>query len=136
MPGGPRGALVDEINGDSICDQIPLPHGHGSVKWRLLHDLVANEVSAKASRELLQFFPQIQVSNQAVEIVGVEPGIFFASFAALSWEERPETCALRFVTFLCRYLPRTSFDMCMATNMWGTSTTAPIFRSPAKEQRT
>ena len=34
MPGGPRGALVDEINGDSICDQIPLPHGHGSVNFR------------------------------------------------------------------------------------------------------
>ena len=34
MPGGPRGALVDEVNGDSICDQIPLPHGHGSVNFR------------------------------------------------------------------------------------------------------
>ena len=33
-PGGPRGALVDEVNGDSICDQIPLPHGHGSVNFR------------------------------------------------------------------------------------------------------
>ena len=34
MPGGPRGALVDEVNGDSICDQIPLPHGHRSVNFR------------------------------------------------------------------------------------------------------
>ena len=34
VPGGPRGALVDEVNGDSICDQIPLPHGHGSVNFR------------------------------------------------------------------------------------------------------
>ena len=34
MSGGPRGALVDEVNGDSICDQIPLPHGHGSVNFR------------------------------------------------------------------------------------------------------
>ena len=34
MPGGPRGALVDEVNGDSIWDQIPLPHGHGSVNFR------------------------------------------------------------------------------------------------------
>ena len=34
MPGRPRGALVDEVNGDSICDQIPLPHGHGSVNFR------------------------------------------------------------------------------------------------------
>ena len=34
MPGGPRDALVDEVNGDSICDQIPLPHGHGSVNFR------------------------------------------------------------------------------------------------------
>ena len=34
VPGGPRGALVDGVNGDSICDQIPLPHGHGSVNFR------------------------------------------------------------------------------------------------------
>ena len=34
VPRGPRGALVDEVNGDSICDQIPLPHGHGSVNFR------------------------------------------------------------------------------------------------------
>ena len=34
VPGGPRGALVDEVNGDSICDQIPLPHGHGSFNFR------------------------------------------------------------------------------------------------------
>ena len=34
VSGGPRGALVDEVKGDSICDQIPLPHGHGSVNFR------------------------------------------------------------------------------------------------------
>ena len=34
VPGGPRGALVDEVNGDSIWDQIPLLHGHGSVDFR------------------------------------------------------------------------------------------------------
>ncbi len=37
---GRRGALVDEVKGDPIRDQIPLPHGHGSVKWRLSHDLL------------------------------------------------------------------------------------------------
>jgi hypothetical protein len=25
--------------------RIPLPHGHGSVNWRLLQNLLANEVS-------------------------------------------------------------------------------------------
>ena len=46
----------------------------------------------------------------------------------------PEVSGSAFV--LRRYCPRTSFDMCIATNMWGTSTTAPIFKSPASEQRT
>ncbi len=53
---------------------------------------------------------------------------------SLSQNKRPATCNLR--PRCSRYLPRTFFDMCMATNMWGTSTTAPIFRSPAREQRT
>ena len=47
-PWGRRGALVDEVKGDPIRDQIPLSHGHGSVKWRLLHDLVADEVSTES----------------------------------------------------------------------------------------
>ena len=46
---GDRGALVDEVNGDSICDQIPLPHGHGSVNFRfsmIPYDSLVVEVSA------------------------------------------------------------------------------------------
>ena len=31
-----------------VC-RIPLPHGHGSVNWRHLNDLLANEVSGKQS---------------------------------------------------------------------------------------
>ena len=26
--------MVDEVDADSICDQIPLPHGQGSVNFR------------------------------------------------------------------------------------------------------
>ena len=33
-PGDREALWVDGVNGDSICDQIPLPHGHGSVNFR------------------------------------------------------------------------------------------------------
>ena len=52
VPGKPRGALVDEVNGDSICDQIPLPHGHGSVNFRfsMIPSSLKSQVSGAPSR--------------------------------------------------------------------------------------
>ena len=50
MPGGPRGVLVDEVNGDSICDQIPLPHGHGSVNFRF--SMIPSSLKFQVSQRL------------------------------------------------------------------------------------
>ena len=50
VPGGPRGVLVDEVNGDSICDQIPLPHGHGSVNFRF--SMIPSSLKFQVSQRL------------------------------------------------------------------------------------
>ena len=54
VPGGPRGALVDEVNGDSICDQIPLPHGHGSVNFRF--SMIPSSLKFPSPRLVPPFF--------------------------------------------------------------------------------
>ena len=62
MPGGPRVALVDEVNGDSICDQIPLPHGHGSVNFRfsMIPSSLKFQLSVRGTQKLRGFSCTLQ----------------------------------------------------------------------------
>ena len=82
VPGGPRGALVDEVNGDSICDQIPLPHGHGSVMRRLFHDLLANEVSAEWGPQRSWPHSRKKLQSKDVAVASRPPCSFVRAFGS------------------------------------------------------
>ena len=47
-------ALAMELQWDPICDRIPLPHGHGSVTWRLFPDLGVDILPAGSKLERKQ----------------------------------------------------------------------------------